>query len=108
MNHAGAIDEATSDDPMQLFRDWQAACASLRAAETRGDVHAEIVRLSVEVIRTRNAVTLDRLHAGWNAPENVVRHLTLDDLLLREKDDAALSGNPPPSAAYASQSPLSV
>jgi len=109
MDHAGVIDEASADDPLQLFRDWQVACAGLRVAEARGDDYGDIVRLSAEVIRARNAVTLDRLHAGWNAPESIVRHLTLDDQLLREKDDVALSRNPPPSAApaYASLSPLS-
>jgi hypothetical protein len=88
MNHSGAINEASNDDPLQSFRDWQKACAIRRVAETRGDDNRDIVRLSGEVVRTRNALTLDRLRAGRNAPEDIVRHLTLDDLLLREKDDA--------------------
>jgi hypothetical protein len=99
MNHAGAINEASNDDPLQSFRDWQKACAIRRVAETRGDDNSDIVRLSGEVIRTRNALTLDRLHAGWNAPDEILRHLTLDDQLLREGDDTALSRNPPLSAA---------
>jgi len=88
MNHSGAINEASNDDPLQSFRDWQKACAIRRVAETRGDDNGDIVRLPGEVVRTRNALTLDRLRAGRNAPEDIVRHLTLDDLLLREKDDA--------------------
>jgi hypothetical protein len=88
MNHSGAINEASNDDPLQSFRDWQKACAIRRVAETRGDDNRDIVRLSGEVVRTRNALILDRLRAGRNAPEDIVRHLTLDDLLLREKDDA--------------------
>ncbi|HEY5202291.1 MAG TPA: hypothetical protein VIJ31_15440 [Acidothermaceae bacterium] len=88
MNHSGAINEASNDDPLQSFRDWQKACAIRRVAETRGDDNRDIVRLSGEVVRTRNALTLDRLRAGRNAPEDIVWHLTLDDLLLREKDDA--------------------
>ena len=88
MNHSGAINEASNDDPLQSFRDWQKACAIRRVAETRGDDNSDAVRLSGEVIRMRNALTLDRLSAGRNAPENIVRHLTLDDLLLREKDEA--------------------
>jgi len=88
MNHSGAINEASNDDSLQSFRDWQKACAIRRVAETRGDYNTDIVRSSGEVVRTRNALTLDRLRAGRNAPEDIVRHLTLDDLLLREKDDA--------------------
>jgi hypothetical protein len=88
MNHSGAINEASKDDALQSFRDWQRASAIRRVAETRGDDSGGIVRLSDEVVRKRNALTLDRLRAGRHAPEDIVRHLTLDDLLLREKDDA--------------------
>ena len=109
MNHSGAINEASDDDPLQSFRDWQKACAIRRVTETLGDDHSDIVRLSGEVIRTRNALTMDQVHAGWNPPDEILRHLTLDDQLLREGDDTALSRNPPLSAAtaYASQSPRS-
>ena len=82
-----ASDES-AEDPVRPFRNWQAAVAALRAAEMRGDEHAEIVRLSAEVIRTRNAMTADRIDAGWNAPDDILRHLVVDDQLLREKDDA--------------------
>jgi hypothetical protein len=87
MTHPGALDEAPAD-PVQPFRDWQEACARLRAAETLGGDYSDIVRLSAEVIRTRNALTLDQVRAGWSAPDDILRHLTLDERLLREKDDA--------------------
>ena len=87
MNCAGAINEASNDDPLQSFRDWQKACAIRRVAEARGDDHSDIVLLSAEVIPMSNALTLN-LRTGRNAPQDIVRHLTLDDLLLREKDDA--------------------
>jgi hypothetical protein len=64
MNHSGAINEASNDDPLQSFRDWQKACAIRRVAETRGDDHSEIVRLSAEVVITRNVLTLDQVLAG--------------------------------------------
>jgi hypothetical protein len=64
MNHSGAINEASNDDPLQSFRYWQKACAIRRVAETRGDDHSDIVRLSAEVIRTRNALNLDHVRAG--------------------------------------------
>jgi hypothetical protein len=88
MNHSGAINEASNDDPLQSFREWQKASAIRRVTEARGDDHRDIVRLEGEVVRTRNALTLDRLRAGRNAPEDIVRHITLDDLLLPEKDAA--------------------
>ncbi len=64
MNRFGAISEASNDDPLQSFRDWQKASAIRRVAETRGDDHSDIVRLSAEVIRTRNALTLDQVRAS--------------------------------------------
>jgi hypothetical protein len=75
----------------------------LRSAEARGADHAESVRLSAEVIRTRNAMTVDRLQAGWRPPDDILKHLTVDDQLLREHDDAALSSNPVPSANAVSE-----
>ena len=97
MNHVGVIDEA-SYDPLQSFRDWQKACASLRLAETCRDNYSDLVRLSAEVIRTRNELTIDLVRAGTHLPNNVLRDLARDDQLLREHDDAALSSNPVPSA----------
>jgi hypothetical protein len=59
MNNSRAINEASNDDRLQSFRDWQKACAIRRVAD-----HGDIVRLPAEVIRTRNALTLDQLRAG--------------------------------------------
>lgn len=72
----------------QPFQVWQQAVAELKAAENRGAPHAEIVRLSAAVIRARNAVTVDRLQAGWDAPDDILSRLTADDQLLLERDDA--------------------
>jgi hypothetical protein len=58
MNRAGSNNDASNDDPLQSFRDWQKACAIRRVTETRGDDRSDIVRSSAEVIRTRNAPTL--------------------------------------------------
>jgi hypothetical protein len=71
------------------FQLWQQATAALKDAETRGAPHAEVVRLSAEVIRARNVVTVDRLQAGWHAPDDILCSLPADDQLLREKDDVA-------------------
>ena len=64
MNRAGAITEASNDDPLQSFRDWQMACAIRRVAEARGDGESAIVRLPAEVIRTCSALTLDQVRAS--------------------------------------------
>ena len=79
----GDTDPAASDP----FRQWQRAVAALKAAEARGAPYDEIVRLSAEVIRARNELTVDRLQAGWQPPDDILKHLSLDDQLLREKDD---------------------
>jgi len=97
MNHAGVVDEA-SYDPLRSFRDWQDACASLRLAETCRDNYSDLVRLSAEVIRARNELTIDLVRAGTHLPDDVLRDLERDDQLLREHDDAALSSNAPPWA----------
>jgi hypothetical protein len=83
-----AIDEL-SPSPSLPFQEWQRAVAALRSAEARGDSHPEVLRLSAEVIRTRNELTVDRLQAGWHPPDDILKHLMVDDQLLREKDDAA-------------------
>ena len=90
MNHSRAIIEASNDDPLQSFRDWQKACAIRRVTETRGDDRSDIVRLSGEVIRTRDALTMDQVHAGWDAPDDILRHMTSGELLLVQGDDASL------------------
>ncbi|HEY3926418.1 MAG TPA: hypothetical protein VGL75_17790 [Acidothermaceae bacterium] len=81
----GDTDPAASEP----FRQWQYAAAALKAAEARGASHAEIVQLSAAVIRTRNALTLDRVYAGWEAPDDILKHLTADEQLLHENDDTA-------------------
>jgi hypothetical protein len=75
--------------PSQPFDDWQRATAALRAAEARGAPHAEIVRLAEEVIRTRNALTMDRVAAGWEPPDDILRRIGADEQLLAERDDAS-------------------
>jgi hypothetical protein len=76
-------------NPSAPFNAWQRTTAALRAAESRGAPHAEIVRLAEQVIRTRNALVLDRLAAGWQPRDDILRHLISDEDLLREKDDSA-------------------
>jgi hypothetical protein len=80
-------------DPACLrpFHRWQDAVAALRAAEGLGAAHADVVRLSTEVIRTRNALTAARLRAGWDAPDDVLQRQTRDEYLLEESDDRALA-----------------
>ena len=81
----------TSPDAQSPFEAWQRARAALKEAERRGADHAEIRRRSAEVIRTRNLVTVDRLSAGWQPPDDILKHLTVDEQLLREHDDAGLT-----------------
>jgi hypothetical protein len=76
-------------NPSAPFNAWQRANAALREAEHRGAPHAELVRLAEQVIRTRNALVLDRLNAGWQPHEDVLHHLVSDEELLREKDDSS-------------------
>lgn len=63
--------------------DWEHALAALDAAEERTAPHAELVALSVEVIRTRNTLALHRLAAGVPLPVEALR----DERLLSEPDD---------------------
>jgi hypothetical protein len=76
-------------NPSAPFNAWQRATAALREAEHRGAPHAEIVRIAEQVIRTRNALVLDRLEAGWQPRDDVLHHLISDEELLREKDDSS-------------------
>jgi hypothetical protein len=76
-------------NPSAPFNAWQRATAALREAEHRGAPHSEIVRLAEQVIRTRNALVLDRLEAGWQPHDDVLQHLISDEELLREKDDSS-------------------
>jgi hypothetical protein len=75
--------------PSQPFDDWQRATAALRAAEARRAPHTEIVRLAEDVIRTRNALTMDRMAAGWEPPDDILKHMDADEQLLSERDDAS-------------------
>jgi hypothetical protein len=75
-------------DATEPFRAWEEATDALRAAELRGAPHSEIILLSAEVIRRRNVVTVARLQAGWQAPDDILSRLMADDHLLLEKDDA--------------------
>jgi hypothetical protein len=80
---------AAKQDSLQAFRDWQTAIAALRAAEGRRDPHIDTLRLSTDVIRTRNALTLDQVQAGWDPPDAILRHLSTDQQLLLAHDDSA-------------------
>lgn len=73
--------------PARPFDDWRHAVAALLASEKSGAPHADLVRLSEEVIRTRNVLALDRLAAGLPLPEVTSRHLPRDEHLLTEEDD---------------------
>jgi hypothetical protein len=77
--------------PSSPFQEWQRAIVALRSAEARGDSHPEILRLSAEVIRAHNAMTLDRLEAGWRPPDHVLSQLAVDEALLAEVDDSERS-----------------
>jgi hypothetical protein len=77
--------------PSLPFEEWQRALASLRAAEARTEGHREILLLSADVIRARNAMILDRLQAGWQPTDHVLKHLAVDDRLLYDGDDGALA-----------------
>jgi methionine aminopeptidase len=84
-----AVQSNTQPNPSAPFNAWQRATAALREAEHRGATHPEIVRLAEQVIRTRNALVLDRLQAGWQPHHDVLHHLISDEELLREKDDSS-------------------
>ncbi|HEY5456978.1 MAG TPA: hypothetical protein VIJ96_16055 [Acidothermaceae bacterium] len=84
-----AAHSSAQPNPSAPFNAWQRATAALREAEHRDATHAEIVRLAEQVIRTRNALVLDRLDAGWQPHDDVLQHLISDEELLREKDDSS-------------------
>jgi len=79
--------DGAPDTPARPFEDWRRAVAALAAGEKSGASHADLVRLSEEVIRTRNVLALDRLAAGMLLPEQTARYLPLDERLLSEQDD---------------------
>jgi hypothetical protein len=69
------------------FRDWKRATDALRAAEARLAPHAELVRRSDDVIRTRNMLTADWLDAGLALSDALVHQFAADAELLRQSDD---------------------
>jgi hypothetical protein len=79
--------EAFPAPASQPFTDWKTATAALRAAESRQADHRELVRLSEQVIRTRNALTADWAAAGLELPADVARLLAADTALLEQPDD---------------------
>lgn len=83
--------EAVPLAPSSPFQESQRALAALRAAEARGDADREILRRSAEVIRARNAMTVDRPRAGWRPPGDVLKQLAVDEAVLAERDDTARS-----------------
>lgn len=85
-----AIDEVAPSASLP-FQQWQRAVASLRSAEARGAPHTEILGLSAAVIRARNAMMVDRLQAGWRPSDDILQQLNVDEALLAEDDDHALS-----------------
>jgi hypothetical protein len=70
----------------QLFDEWQRATAALRNAEARGASDDEILPLAEDVLRTRIAVLRDRIAAGWQPSEEVMRDLEVDTQLMHEAD----------------------
>ncbi len=73
------------------FQEWRLALAALRNAEAQRNSHSELVRLSEEVIRTRNILIAARLADGYTLPAEAVRQVEADAELLRHPDDTAAS-----------------
>jgi hypothetical protein len=71
------------------FQQWRLAFAALRKAEAQRQSHAELVRLSEEVIHTRNILIAARLADGFTLPGEAVRQVEADTELLKHPDDAA-------------------
>jgi hypothetical protein len=71
------------------FHEWKRATAALRIAEARCAPYAELVRLSEDVIRTRNLLTADWLEAGLALRDCELRQFEADECLLSERDDTA-------------------
>jgi hypothetical protein len=86
------IHQAAAAAAYQAFEAWRRAVAALRAAEQDAVPHVELVRLSEEVIRTRNVLVLDRLSAGLPVADDIARHLEADEVLLHQHDDTHTDG----------------
>ena len=88
-----SVDGATRDaingaaDPGRSFDEWRQALMALKVAEIRGEPYATLLRRSEDVIRARSVLTHERVHAGLRVPDDVLEHLTVDELLLGQPDD---------------------
>jgi hypothetical protein len=81
-----AVPTPASTGLSQPFDEWQRAGAALRTAESRGADDDEVLALADDVLRTRVAVLRDRIAAGWQPSDAVLRELELDAQLVREAD----------------------
>jgi hypothetical protein len=75
-----------STGPSQPFDEWKRAGAALRTAELRGAGDDEVLPLAEDVLRARVAVLRDRIAAGWQPSDEVMRELEVDAQLVREAD----------------------
>lgn len=77
----------TSTAPLSLLFDkWQRAGSALRTAESHGASDDEVLPLAEDVLRARVAVLRDRIAAGWQPSDEVLRELEVDAQLVREAD----------------------
>ena len=83
-----AADSHPRPNPSAPFNAWQRPPQRFERQNTAAPPRG-IVRLAEQVIRTRNALVLDRLEAGWQPHDDVLQHLISDEELLREKDDSS-------------------
>ncbi|HEY5456180.1 MAG TPA: hypothetical protein VIJ96_11995 [Acidothermaceae bacterium] len=88
-----SVDGATRDainaaaDPGRSFDEWRQALMALKVAESRGEPYAALLSRSEDVIRARSVLTHERVQAGLRVPDDVLEHLTVDELLLGQPDD---------------------
>jgi hypothetical protein len=83
---ASAVPPTSSTPLSQLFDEWQRAGAALRTAESHGASDDEVLPLAEDVLRARVAVLRDRIAAGWQPSQEVMRELEVDTQLVREAD----------------------
>ncbi|HEY5050765.1 MAG TPA: hypothetical protein VII50_07670 [Acidothermaceae bacterium] len=81
-----AVPAPTTTSLSQVFDDWQRAGAALRTAESRGACDDEVLPLAEAVLRTRVAVLRDRIAAGWQPSDEMMRDLEVDTQLMLEAD----------------------
>ncbi len=88
-----SIDDAPRDamngavDPGRSFAEWRQAMIALKVAESRREPYTALLRRSEDVIRARSVLTHERVQAGLRVPDDVLEHLTVDELLLGQPDD---------------------